>query len=118
MTPELRKKLLYIAGALLLVAVALLAVSYGLIQQQRRNADTITVPKPPDLGLPNSGLITTPPAGDATATPDSTGAGSSGGLSAAEIAALKAELSAVEKALDSMNMPGDADFKDIESGLD
>jgi len=72
-TPELRKKLLYIAGALLLVAVALLAVSYSLIQQQQRDADTIAVPKPPDLGLPNSGLITTPPAGETTATPGSTG---------------------------------------------
>ena len=121
MTPERRKKLLYVAGALLLVAVALLAVSYSLIQQQRRDADTITVPKPPDLGLPNSGLITTPPAGETTATPGSTGtsgSGSSGGLTAAEVAALQAELSAMERALDSMSMPGDSDFKDIESGLD
>lgn len=122
--PKRRKILLYIAGALLLIAVALLPVAWALSQQDETEIER--VPKPPDLGLPNDGLITTgTPDGTTTSTPEGSGSGGSGasssgssrGLSAAEIAALEAELGAIEKSLDSMSMPNDSDFKDIESGL-
>jgi len=124
-TPERRKKLLYIGGALLLVAVALLAFSHGVIRQEPHDADTATTAKSSDPGVPNSSSIATPQAGEATATPGSAGTGTSsagsggsgGGLTAAEAAALQAELSAIEKSLDSMGLPSDSDFKDIESGL-
>ena len=122
MDPRRRKTLLYIAGALLLVAVALLVVWYALLQPDE--PATGQVPGPPGQG---SGLVTATPTGDATAAPGGseaegtsggTGSSSGGGLSASEAAALEAELSAIEKALDSMSMPGDSDFSDIESGLD
>lgn len=118
MTPSRRRILIYLAGALLLVAVALLAVTCS-GQQKAEKTSVETVPTTSDLGVPGSGSLTATP--DATATPQSVEPSptskSSGGLSASEAAALEAELSAMEQALDSMGLPGDEDFKDIESGL-
>jgi hypothetical protein len=122
-TPERRRILIYTAGALLLVAVALLVFGYRMLLQDQRDESMIVVPKPPTLGLPGSALITSSPDGDATSTPDATdsrstsGSSSNKALTPSEAAAIQAELSAIEKALDSMSMPNDADFKDIESGL-
>jgi len=113
--PNRRKLLIYIGGALLLVAVALLVVAY--VANQSETSDSPTVPKPPDLGMPGSGLITATPDATSGTEPSSTSGDSNGGLSASEAAALEAELSAIEKELDAVSMPDDSDFKDIESGL-
>ncbi len=48
---------------------------------------------------------------------DATGGSVGGGLSPAEQADLEAELAAIERELDAMALPSDADFADIEGAL-
>jgi len=122
MDPRRRKTLIYIAGALLLIAAALLPVVYGLVRHDDSAVEKTSTSSGTDVS--GSGLTTVSPEGAATVTPDGSNGSSSSsakrgraGLTVAEAAALEAELRAIEKALDSMSMPDDSDFKDIESGL-
>ncbi|NTU71842.1 MAG: hypothetical protein HGB10_08505 [Coriobacteriia bacterium] len=55
---------------------------------------------------------------DASAAGGSAGVKPTGPLTSSDAKAIEAELSAIEKELESMSLPGDGDFGGIESGLE
>lgn len=101
----LSRRMLQVGVALLLIAVALSSVGCKskAASQQPGGASAVAT-----ASVGASGTI------DATAT---TGDGIASKLTSSEASALDAELAAIQRELDKLSVPDDADFSGIESGL-
>lgn len=83
-----------------------------------RGSTGVTAPEPLATSTTTaSGSVDATSAQDASGSAGSTATGTPKSLNAKDAAAIKSQLDAVEKELDSLGMPSDSDFKQVEDSL-